>query len=190
MSMDVHITLSDADLERFVAAMKTTKTPPGQADMTTTVAEARKVLHEIKLGELPEFIATRLKSVETMVAMLEDTGFGLPEQNRANVLSALSYFVSADDAIPDDLAIMGFLDDAIIIELCTRELAPEIEAYNDFHQWRDAEARRRGEDTSKVALTRVEWAESRRVETLERMHRRRLASYSNNSRPPMLFRVH
>lgn len=190
MSMDVHITLSDSDLEQFAAAVKASKSPHGTPDGTTTVAAARKALHEIKLGDLPEFISTRLKAVETMVAMLEDTGFGLPDQDRANVLAALSYFVSTDDAIADDMPIMGFLDDAIMIELCTRELAPELEAYNDFHVWRDAEARRRGEDPTKVALTRAEWAETRRLETIARMHRQRQESYSRNSRPSILFRVH
>ena len=188
--MDVHINLTDSDLERFVTAMKARKTPSDTASMTTTVAEVRKVLQQTKVDDLPEFIATRLKSVETMVAMLEDTGFGLPEENRTNVLTALSYFVNADDEIPDSLPIIGFLDDAIIIELCTRDLAPEIQAYNEFHQWRDAEARRRGEDASKLALTRVEWAEACRMQILERMHRQRRDSYSQNSRGPMLFRVH
>ena len=129
MSMDVHITLTDADLARFVEAMKVRKTPPNAVDMTTTVAEVRKVLHAIKMGDLPEFITTRLKSVETMLAMLEDKGFGLPEENRANVLTALAYFVTADDEIPDSLPIIGFLDDAIIIELCTRDLAPALARY-------------------------------------------------------------
>ena len=38
-------------------------------------------------------------------------------------------------------------------------------------------------------LTRVEWAEARRLEVIERMHRRRESSYSSGFSSPGLFRV-
>ena len=34
--------------------------------------------------------------------------------------------------IPDDIPIIGFIDDAIMIELVVRDLAAEIDAYADF----------------------------------------------------------
>ncbi len=190
MSMDVCITLSDADLAHFVDSMKSAQKAVDTSDAASVIAAAKASLAGTKLEELPDFISTRLKNVETMLAMVEDTGFGLPEANRANVLAALSYFATADDSIPDDVPVIGFLDDAIMIELCVRDLAFEIEAYNDFRIWREEEARRRGEDAGKLAVTRVEWAEARRVEVIERMHRRSRESYSSGAWRPVLFRVH
>ncbi len=105
------------------------------------------------------------------------------------MLAALAYFSSPDDLVPDDVPVLGFLDDAIVIELCVRELRPEIEAYDDFHRWRDNEATRRGENKAGLTLNRVEWAETRRVETLERMHRRRSESYTGGGWSPSLFKV-
>ncbi|MEO5812393.1 MAG: YkvA family protein [Rhodanobacter sp.] len=190
MSMDVCITLSDADLAHFVDSMKASQKATDTTDPASIIAAAKASLAGTKLEELPDFIATRLKNVETMLAMVEDSGFGLPEENRDNVLAALSYFAAADDSIPDNVPVIGFLDDAIMIELCVRDLTHEIEAYNDFRIWRETEAKHRGEDASKLAVTRVEWAESRRLEVIERMHRRTRESYSSGSWRPVLFRVH
>ncbi|HWU76212.1 MAG TPA: YkvA family protein [Rhodanobacter sp.] len=193
MSLDINITLSDSDLQQFAEA-RNRRSEDAQKkaetlDAATIVATARGLLEEIRSGNLPDFVTTRLKHLDTMIAMVEDVGFGLPDENRDHVLAALAYFSSPDDLVPDDVPVLGFLDDAIVIELCVRELQPEIEAYNDFHRWRDNEATRRGENTAGLTLNRVEWAEARRVETLDRMHRRRQQSYTGGSSGPSLFRV-
>jgi uncharacterized membrane protein YkvA (DUF1232 family) len=188
--MDVCITLSDADLAHFVASMKASQKVADTTDAASIVAATKASLARTKLEDLPDFIRTRLQSVNTMLAMVEDTGFGLPDADRGNVLAALSSFATADDSIPDDVPAIGLLDDAIMIELCVRDLIHEIEAYNDFRNWRETEAHRRGDDPAKLAVTRVEWAEARRLEVIERMHRRRRESYSSGAWQPVLFRVH
>lgn len=193
MSLDINITFSDADLQLFIDARnrrsEDAKKQAETLDGTSIVATTRKLLEETRSKQLPEFVASRLKHLETMIAMVEDVGFGLPEENRANVLAALAYFSSAEDLVPDDIPVLGFVDDAIVIELCVRELQPEIEAYNDFHRWRDNEATRRGDNKAGLTLNRVEWAEARRLETIERMHRRHRESYASGRMGPSLFRV-
>lgn len=193
MSLEFNITFSDSDLQLFIEARnrraEEAQEKTETLDAVSIVAATRSLLEETRSKHLPEFVSSRLKHLETMIAMIEDVGFGLPEENRQNVLAALAYFASPTDLVPDDIPVLGFVDDAIVIELCVRELQPEIEAYNEFHRWRDNEATRRGDNKAGLSLSRVDWAEARRVETLERMHRRRSESYASSRLGPSLFRV-
>ena len=95
----------------------------------------------------------------------------MPEEDRARVLTALTYFADPKDVIPDNVPVVGYLDDAIMIELCVRELKHEVEAYSDFCSFRTHEAEERGLDPA--TMDRADWMEERRQELQERMRRRR-----------------
>lgn len=190
MSMDISITLSDADLEHFIADIKAAEKKSQSLDDATIIANARTMIGRRPIDELPDFIRSRLARIRTMADMVEDKGFDLPEEERRNTLTALAYFANPNDAIPDTVPVLGYLDDAIMIELCVRELKFEVEAYEDFRDWREAEAKHRGEDPAKLTLNKVDWAEARRVEAIQRMRRRRSKSYTSGSWRPTLFRLH
>ena len=61
----------------------------------------------------------------------------MPEEDRQRVLACLTYFANPKDIIPDNVPVLGFLDDAIMIELVVRELQHEVEAYDDFVVYRN-----------------------------------------------------
>jgi uncharacterized membrane protein YkvA (DUF1232 family) len=103
-----------------------------------------------------------------MIRMLSDLEWRLPHKDATRVLNALAYFAEPEDLIPDHIPGLGFLDDAIMIELVVRELRPEIEAYQDFCDYRGRQPNS-GDGTS-----RADWLESRRKELQARMRRRRL----------------
>ena len=69
--------------------------------------------------------------------MLSDIEWRLPHQDATRVLNALAYFAEPEDLIPDHIPGLGFLDDAIMIELVVRELKHELEAYRDFCDYRE-----------------------------------------------------
>lgn len=171
MSFSINIDLSDRDLEHFVAARKKAEESSGQYTDAQIIDAAHKLLDEALKTEVPDFIAQRLSVLNDLIAMLQDEGWALPEEERKRVLGSLIYFVDEGDIIPDTVPVLGFLDDAIMIELCTRELKHELEAYRDFCDYRQREANRLELDPA--TLGRADFLEGRRDELIDRMRSRR-----------------
>ena len=188
MSLAITIELSDDDLKYFADAMQGAQKESQNLTPKEITDAAGKLLADGKNNKLPAFIAERLQKLDSMIAMVNDEGFSLPEEDKQRVLACLTYFANPQDIIPDNVPVLGFLDDAIMIELCVKELQHEIEAYEDFVAYRKGEAAAHGVDPSALKTQRVEWAEARRVELIERMRKRRGQSYqSSGGWKPMLF---
>jgi len=171
MSITLNFELNDRDLAHFQAAAdRSRKAAEGKSDQEIIdcavglLADAQKV-------HIPDFIKDRLLRLDDMIAMTRDQAWALPDTDKQRVLSALMYFCDPSDVIPDHIEVLGFLDDAVMIELSVRELKHELDAYDDFCDFRDHEAKRRGADPS--ALGRTDWLDSRRDELIDRMHQRR-----------------
>lgn len=188
MSLAITIELGDADLEHFIAAMRQSQEQARNLSPRDVTEAASKLLAGRNQADIPAFISQRLAKLDSMIAMVNDEGFALPQEDKDRVLACLTYFANPQDLIPDNVPVLGYLDDAIMIELCVRELQHEIEAYDDFVAYRAQEAASRGVDASTLKTQRVEWAEARRVELIERMRKRRGQSYQNpNGWKPALF---
>ena len=189
MSLAITIELGDADLKHFIDAMQTAQQEARNLSAQEITNAANKLLEDGSSGKVPGFIADRLSKIGSMIAMVNDEGFGMEAEDRQRVLACLTYFANPKDLIPDNVPVLGFLDDAIMIELVVRELQHEVEAYDDFVAYRNEEARMRGVDPGTLKTQRVEWAEARRQELLSRMKSRRLSSYSGSSGwKPSLFK--
>jgi len=190
MPMDINIQLSDDDLQFFVKGMREVEAGIGNQDPDKIITAAQALLDETRGAQnAPPFISERLDSVESLISMAGDVGFNLPDEDRHRVLAALAYLADPEDSIPDRVPVLGFLDDAIMIELCRRDLQFEIEAYDDFCVWRNDEARARGEDPAKLMVQRADWADARAAEAIARMHRRRRDSYASGAWKPTLFKI-
>lgn len=171
MPLSLSFELSDRDLEQFSAAIATTRANASRKSADEIISAASRMLSGDGKVAAPDFVTSRLERLDAMIAMLRDEGWNLPEEDRERVLSALAYFAEPTDVIPDNVPVLGFLDDAIAIEVCVRELHHELAAYDEFCEYRQSEAERRGQDPA--AVGRADWLESRRDELVDRMHRRR-----------------
>lgn len=179
MSLKVTFELADADLDHFRRVMRQARSVANDRGSEEVLGAADALLARIEGIEIPEFIRDRLERLRTLSDMLRDAEWKLPEPEATRVLNALAYFCEADDLIPDDVPGLGFLDDAIMVELMSRELKPEMDAYKDFVQYRETEARRLG--TAPSELNRSDFLEAREKALLSRMRRRRRAGRGGGS---------
>jgi uncharacterized membrane protein YkvA (DUF1232 family) len=171
MPLTINFDLSDEDLKHFAGVVESAREASAALTDAQVIDAATQLLTKAQQSNPPKFVTERLELVDTLVAMMRDVAWALSAEDCANVSSALAYFAHGADVIPDNVPVLGFVDDAIMIELCARELRHEIEAYNDFCDFRQREAEHRKLDPATVG--RADWLESRREELQDRMHRRR-----------------
>jgi uncharacterized membrane protein YkvA (DUF1232 family) len=168
--MRLSFELSDRDLRYFRVALKQSREAVRDAEEQEILDAIRHVLEEIRRNEpLPDFVAERLPGLETMVEMLTDAEWRLPNADREQLLAMFVYFSDPEDLLPDDLPVIGYLDDVIIIELIMRELRHVREAYDDFCIFRD-EFDQENPDTAEVI--RRDRLDRRRQQLHQRMKRR------------------
>lgn len=169
--MRISFELSDTDLEHFKEVMKRARESARDKDLSEIVDAASHLLTQVNSSETSDFIRDRMNTLETLIGMAVDNSWGLMDEDKQRVVDALAYFSEADDLIPDDIPGLGFLDDAIMIEIVSKALRHEIQAYRDFVVFRAAEQARLGEDAESVE--RSDWLATRRQQLHSRMRRRR-----------------
>lgn len=171
MSISLTLELNDRDLKHFEEAMEAAKKAAAGKGEAEIIDCAAKLLKDAQGERMPDFIVERLLRLDDLIAMVRDEGWAMPAEDRQRVLSALTYFCEPADVIPDHIQVLGYLDDAVMIELCVRDLKHELDAYDDFCDFRQHEAERRSLEPARVG--RADWLGTRRDELVERMHRRR-----------------
>ena len=179
MGLRISFELTDRDLAFFRRALRQSRTAVKDAEDGEIIEAIGSVLEEIRGSEpLPDFVGKRIPELESLISMLTDDEWRLPEEDRERLLATFVYFADPEDILPDDIPVIGYLDDVIIIELVTRELTHVREAYDDFCAFRDDFDRRNGSDVDPVI--RRDRIDRRRQQLHQRM-RRRSASQAKSS---------
>jgi len=136
--MRVTIEIEAADVDRFNDALARSRRVARSADESDIIDAAKQALDSLPLATAPNYVRKRLGGVQTLISMLEDEAWALPRAPRIEVLTALVYFSDPEDLIPDDVEVIGLLDDAIMLELAMRGLQRVLRAYASFCRYRDA----------------------------------------------------
>jgi len=170
VTLRISFELDEDDLKHFRLIMDEARKAAGRTAPEDIVAGAENLLKDVGATSAPGFIVERLRKLRLMINMISDLEWRLPHQETARVLNALAYFAEPEDLIPDHIPGLGFLDDAIMIELVVRELKHEIEAYQDFCDYRD---RAHSEQGKAANVSREGWLAERRKALQSRMRRRR-----------------
>lgn len=171
MTLRVSFDLEESDLKHFRLIMKQARQALELHTPESIVAAAQAMLNELDAETAPGFILERMKKLERLIQMISDVDWRLPHSETKRILNALAYFSEPEDLIPDHIPCLGFIDDAIMIELVVRELRHEIEAYEDFCAFREDLKKKRKELAETDLSPEVRLAKRRKA-LHERMRRR------------------
>ena len=172
MSLKLSIELEDKDLKYFRNAMRQAQSSAKQTPEASIIRDATAMIDTARANKVPAFVEARIAKLASLIDMLADEEWALAPADRKNVVAALAYFADPHDLIPDNVPVLGYIDDAIMIELVVKELKPIIDAFEDFMQYkREEKSRNRNPD-----ISREEWLEVKRQQLHLRMRRRREAA--------------
>ena len=171
--MKISFELSDKDLRHFRQVLQKVRKGRSADDEELIIREAEALLVEVKTTDAPQFVKGRIGQLSKLTSMLEDKDWRIEGADRKRVLNALAYFADPDDLIPDRVPGLGYLDDAIMVELVVQDLKHEIEAFDAFCEYR--KERRKSRQS-------MDGLEKRRVSLQGRMRRRRRSDRDRHTR--------
>ena len=179
MGLRISFELTDRDLRFFRTALEQSRRAVRDAEEAEIIDAIGEVLNTIRQSDpLPDFVGKRIPELESLIRMLADDEWQLPEADRERVLATFVYSADPEDILPDDIPVIGYLDDVIMIELVARELQHVREAYDDFCEFREEFERGPGRNADPVI--RRDRIDRRRQQLHQRM-RRRSASQARSS---------
>jgi uncharacterized membrane protein YkvA (DUF1232 family) len=141
--LTVTFTLGARDVRHLRSVAERTAARASQRPEAQILAAARGRAAEVRKFHPPQYVLERVAGLEELIELLEDSDWQPPERVRQRVRAALTYFTDPDDLIADEVPGLGFLDDAIVIELLARELRHERAAFRTFARFRSSARRRR-----------------------------------------------
>ena len=172
--MKISFELSDKDLRYFRQVLQKVRKGRNAENESVVLREAEELLEKVKRTDAPEYVQGRIAQLSKLILMLEDKDWQLEGPDRKRVLNALAYFADPDDLIPDRVPGLGYLDDAIMVELVVQDLKHEIEAFDAFVLFRSERKRRKNASPEGLA--------KRRASLQGRMRRRRRGDRERHTR--------
>lgn len=165
MPFKVTFDLGDADLQHLAEVAQERQSAARTRPMDRIVAAAREVYLKGSQAHLADFVRERYSRLGMMLEMVDDAEWKLSQEDSQRLLNALACFGE-----PASGASSALLDQAIMIELVSRDLHHDLEAYRDFCKFRDAQMAKRH---TPPGAAREQWLSQRRETLQERMHTRR-----------------
>jgi hypothetical protein len=165
MPLKVTFDLADTDLQHLATVAQERQTAARAQPADGIIAAAREVFVKGSQAHLADFVKERYSRLGTLLEMVDDEEWRLSQEDSQRLINALACF-----SVPASGVSSALLDQAIMIELVSRDLHHDLEAYRDFCKFRTAQITKRH---SPPGTDREQWLSQRREMLQQRMHLRR-----------------
>lgn len=185
------IRFTAADLQRFNDCVARVAAGTPVLDERHVLAAARRLARVVGEGQESLFIRARMRRAGEIRALLADAAWKCADDLRVRMRDIVDYMDGGPGLVPDDVPVIGGLDDALLLDLAMEQLRGELDEYADFCRYRVGEAARAGVDPGAVQIDRARWAREREEEIrIERQLRQaREGSFVRGDAGAALFRV-
>ncbi len=139
--LEIRFTLGERDLRHFRRELGRALGAVDRRKEKQITAAAVDRIGRARASDPPDFVRERLDRVEQIVQMTYDEEWDLPAAVKTRILAALSYLASPAPIVPNAVPALGYLDDAIMIELVSQQLRHELDGWRDFCEFRHNEER-------------------------------------------------
>jgi uncharacterized membrane protein YkvA (DUF1232 family) len=168
VALSITLELDEDDLDVFRDLLRRALEGAQGRPARDIIEAAERLAETVRGARVSPFIRERFEVLEQVIAMCRDAQWRLEEPERGRALKVLAYFSIHDDLVPDDVPVLGYLDDSIIVELGARQLEHELAAYRDFCRFRAEEEARLRAEGDRAEVGREEWLAARRKALHER----------------------
>jgi uncharacterized membrane protein YkvA (DUF1232 family) len=152
--LKITFTLSNKDVSHLRRLIrKATHAAAGESE-SAILGAAERLTKQVSDAKPPEYVLERVEKLKALVHMVQDEEYAIPANIRKKVLGALAYFAAPADLIPDAIPGLGFLDDAIMVELVAQDLRHELAAYRKFCDYRETAVQRPWTQVGKERLAK------------------------------------
>jgi uncharacterized membrane protein YkvA (DUF1232 family) len=142
-SFKVTFKLDEEDAKYFRGRFRKAMKAASEQNPQEILAAARGLVESVRRNrKTPGFVLDAIETLQDLTDIIEDKGYAAPAKVRSEVVAALAYFATAEDLIPDEIPVLGFLDDAIMIKFVEEQFKHELHAFRKFRKFqRGAEQR-------------------------------------------------
>jgi hypothetical protein len=169
MPLRVSFNLGDEDLRHFEEVAQHTRALAREQPADAIISAARLVLEQGERAHVAAFVRERFARLRAMIDMANDPDWQPQDADKQRVLNALACFSTPSDREPSSG--VGLLDHGIMIELVSRDLEHDLDAYQAFRKLREQAAKRRFGANQEEQ--REQWLAQKRTELHTRMRERR-----------------
>jgi uncharacterized membrane protein YkvA (DUF1232 family) len=133
-------TLTEADITRSAYFREAALTAEAYANdpgrLRNLFEQASHKIRDMPRGPFADMWAYLLAMIRLIRAYHTGAYREIPERSFLIVISAMIYFVSPLDVIPDWIPILGYIDDALVVGLALKTVRDDLDA---FMEWETAE---------------------------------------------------